>query len=82
MILKPSYTQAFDSISNCSIAALKDRRYSYCVKKQRNIPFHSEIGFTFDWVFIRERRVRKRKITRPVCFVKQKKLFFDYDLFC
>ena len=39
--------------------------------------FHSEIGFTFGWVFIHEeklfsRRVRKRKITRPVCSVKQK----------
>ena len=72
--MKPSYTQAFASITNCSIAALKDRKYSYCVKKQRNIPlFHSEIGFTFGWVFIRERRLfirrlRKRKITRPVCF--------------
>ena len=73
MSMKPSYTQAFDSIENCSIAAY--------------IPlFHSEIGFTFGRVFIREgkffiRRMRKRKITRPVCFVKQNKLFFVYDLF-
>ena len=57
------------------------------VKKQKNIPlFHSEIGFTFGWVFIREGklficRVRKMKITRPVCFVKQNKLFFVYDFF-
>ena len=57
------------------------------VKKQRNIPlFHSEIGFTFGWVFIYKgklciRRVRKRKITRPLCFIKQNKLFFVYDLF-
>ena len=82
-----SALHAFDSIVNCSIAALEVRRYSLCVKKQKNIPlFHSEIGFTFGWVFIREgklfiRRVRERKITQPLCFVKQNKLFFVYDLF-
>ena len=27
------------------------------------------------------RRVRKRKISRPVCIVKQNKLFFVYDFF-
>jgi len=54
--------------------------------QQRNIPlFHSEIGFTFGWVFIREgklfiRRVKKRKITRPIYFGKQKKLLFACDL--
>ena len=42
--------------------------------------------FTFGWVFIRKgklfiRRVRKRKITRTVCLVKQNKLFFVYDLY-
>ena len=48
--------------------------YSYCVKKQRNIPvLHSKMGLTFGWVLIHEgelfiRRVRKRKITRPICF--------------
>ena len=36
------------------------------------------------WVFIREgklfiRRVRKRKITRLLCLVKQNKLFIVYD---
>ena len=44
-------------------------------QEQRNIPlFHSEIGLTFGWVFIRARKLfirRVRKITRPVCFVKQ-----------
>ena len=55
--------------------------------QRRNIPlFHSEIGCTFDGVFIREgklfiRQVRKRKITRPICFGKQNKLFFACDLF-
>ena len=81
------YTQAFGSIANCSIAASEHRRYCWCVSKPRNVPlFHSEIGFTFGWVFIRERklfirRVRKRKISRPVCIVKQNKLFFVYDFF-
>ena len=28
-----------------------------------------------------EEKERKRKITRSVCFVKQNKLFFVYDLF-
>ena len=43
----------------------------------KEIPlFYSEIGFTFGWVFIHVRklfirRVRKRKITRTVLFVKQ-----------
>ena len=55
--------------------------------QQRNIPlFNSEIGFTLGWVFIREgklfiRRVRKTKITRPIYFGKQNKLFFACDLF-
>ena len=55
--------------------------------QRRNIPLlHSEIGFTFGWVFIREgkfiiRRVRKRKITRPIYFGKQNKLFVACDLF-
>ena len=41
--------------------------------QQRNIPlFHSEIGFTFGWVFIREGKL---------CFGKQNKLFFACDLF-
>ena len=55
-------------------------------QEAKNIPlFHSEIGFTFaGWVFIREgklfiRRVRKRKITQLLCFVKQSKLLFVYD---
>ena len=30
--MKPSYTQAFDSIANCSIAALEERRYSYMIR--------------------------------------------------
>ena len=64
-----------------------DQKLPTFVNKQRNVPlFHSEIGFTFGWVFIREgklfiRRVRKRKIPRPVCIVKQNKLFFVYDFF-
>ena len=55
--------------------------------QRRNIRLlHSEIGFTFGWVFIREgklfiRRVRKRKITRPIYLGKQNKLFFACDLF-
>ena len=42
--------------------------------QQRNIPLlHSEISFSFGWVFICEgklfiRRVRKTKITRPIYF--------------
>ena len=45
--------------------------------QRRNIPlFHSEIGFTFGWVFICEEklficRVRKRKITQPIYYGKQ-----------
>ena len=60
---------------------------THLFNQQRNIPlFHSEIGFTFGWVLIREGklfigRVRKRKITRPIYFGKQNKLFFACDLF-
>ena len=56
-------------------------------QKAKEYPsFHSEIGFTFGWIFIRKgklfiHRVRRGKITRPVCFVKQSKLFFVYELF-
>ncbi|KAK2555863.1 hypothetical protein P5673_022514 [Acropora cervicornis] len=41
--------------------------------QRRNIPlFHSEIGFAFGWVFIREGKL---------CFGKQNKLLFACDLF-
>ena len=38
--------------------------------------FHSEIGFTFGWVLIREgelfiRRVRKRKINYSACMLRK-----------
>ena len=66
--MKPSYTQAFNSIANCSIGGIgRQEVLLITVKKQKNIPlFHSEIGFTFGWVFIREGklficRVRKNE---------------------
>ena len=66
MTTKPSYTLVFDSIANCSIAELDDRRYSKCAKT-KEYPF-LPLG---NRLYIR--RVRKRKITRPVCFAKQNK---------
>ena len=57
------------------------------VKKQRNIPFHLQIGFTFGWVFIRSDNFsyaeweKGRLLNLFVCLVKQNKLFFVYDLF-
>ena len=45
----------------------------------RKSALHSAGSFRERKLFIR--RVRKRKITRPVCLVKQNKLIFVYDLF-
>ena len=41
MTMKPSYTQAFDSIANCSIAALEDRRYRLNASRSKGIPLFS-----------------------------------------
>ena len=85
--MKPSYTQAFDSIANCFIAALKDRREVLLMRQQvkqySSFPLENRLCIRLG-LHSRAKTFHtpsEEKEDYSACMLlKANKLFFDYEL--